>query len=106
MLRDSRFVFGRGGMVTVAVSYVFCIPIYRLCIANKFFVQLIVLARTLFYKSSDILRELQADTVALIAIPYVMEVLGTPVAQFPERRLVDFVVAPALGAICFLSAKD
>lgn len=69
-------------------------------------VALIVLARTLFYKSSDILRELQADAVALIAIPYVMEVLGTPVAQFPERRLVDFLVAPALGAICFLLAKD
>lgn len=85
VLKDSRFVFGRGGMVTVA---------------------LIVLARTLFYKSSDILRELQADAVALIAIPYVMEVLGTPVAQFPERRLVDFLVAPALGAICFLLAKD
>jgi len=85
VLKDSRFVFGRGGMVTVA---------------------LITLARTWLYKSDALLRELQADAVTLIAIPYVMEVLGTPVAQFPGRRFVDFLIAPALGALCFLTAKD
>lgn len=64
------------------------------------------MARTWFYKSDALLRELQADAVTLIAIPYVMEVLGTPVAQFPERRFVDFLIAPALGALCLLIAKD
>ncbi|KIK01469.1 hypothetical protein K443DRAFT_678331 [Laccaria amethystina LaAM-08-1] len=85
VLKDSRFVLGRGGMVTNA---------------------LIKLARIWFYKSDALLRELQADSVTLIAIPYVMEVLGTPVVQFPGRRFVDFLIAPALGALCFLTVKD
>ncbi|EDR14545.1 uncharacterized protein LACBIDRAFT_292004 [Laccaria bicolor S238N-H82] len=84
VLKDSRFVLGRGGMVANA---------------------LIILARIWFYKSDAFLRELQADAVTLVAIPYVMEVLGTPVAQFPERRFVDFL-APAFGALCFFAAKD
>lgn len=84
VLKDSRFVFGRGGMITVA---------------------LIVLARTLFYHSPDLLLNLQADAVVLIAIPYVMEVLGAPVAHFPEKRLVDFSIS-ALGTACFLAARE
>lgn len=85
VLKDSRFVFGRGGMITVA---------------------LIVLARTLFYHSPTLLLKLRADAVALVVIPYVMEIFGAPVAHFPERRLVDFLIAPALGAVCFLVAKE
>ncbi|KIJ92250.1 hypothetical protein K443DRAFT_113859 [Laccaria amethystina LaAM-08-1] len=85
VLIDSRFVFGRGGMITVA---------------------LIVLTRTLFYHSPDLLLKLRADAVALVVIPYVMEIFGAPVAQFTERRLMDFSIAPALGAACFLAAKE
>ncbi|KIJ91639.1 hypothetical protein K443DRAFT_114773 [Laccaria amethystina LaAM-08-1] len=84
VLKDSRFVLGRGGMITVA---------------------LIVLTRTLFYHSPDFLLKLRADAVALVVIPYVMEIFGAPVAQFSERHLMDFSIAPALGAACFLAAK-
>jgi len=65
-----------------------------------------VLARTLCYNSPALLLKLRADAVALVVIPYVMEILEAPVAHFPERRLVDFLIAPTLGTACFLAAKE
>ncbi|KAF9466064.1 hypothetical protein BDZ94DRAFT_1252012 [Collybia nuda] len=83
ILNDPRFMYGRGAMAAWA---------------------LILLFRLVFQEFSFASGEIQADSVVLISIPLVMELFHTPSAHLPERILLDWVIIPGLGLLCFLGS--
>lgn len=46
----------------------------------------------------------RSDAVALIVAPYVIYLIKTPIPYAPEIPWLDLIVAPTLGAICWLGA--
>ncbi|TFK39776.1 hypothetical protein BDQ12DRAFT_510666 [Crucibulum laeve] len=88
VFQDTRFIFGRAGMLLTA------------------FVHLLRLASA--PSSALVIGELQADALLLISIPYVMGLLNTPptAQDFPQRLLWDSLIAPALGFVCFVGARQ
>ncbi|KAJ7914366.1 hypothetical protein B0H13DRAFT_2659274 [Mycena leptocephala] len=79
---DSRFLLGRGGM--------FAAPI------------MVMLRAITLRNSAVVFREVQADGLTLVVLPFILPIIGTPGA-WEENAIFDLLVAPMLGMVVFLT---
>ncbi|KAJ7282933.1 hypothetical protein C8J57DRAFT_1499891 [Mycena rebaudengoi] len=82
LLSDPRFMIGRGGMFVAAI---------------------VTIAHALGQPPSTVSREIQADGLTLLALPFILQLIGTPGAS-NENAVLDLLVEPVLGVACFLTA--
>jgi hypothetical protein len=100
LMKDPRFMLGRGGMFVMAVRRATPLPAANSDIRN--YLEMTTLARALLDKSPTMLRELQADGLTLLALPFILRLIKTPGAA-GENAVLDLLVEPILGLVCFLT---
>lgn len=62
-----------------------------------------MLFRLPFRNKSGLLKKYQADALILIIVPYLLDFYA-PATNFKERVIIDRIILPALGALCFVGS--
>lgn len=65
--------------------------------------QIMVMLRAITLRNSAVVfREVQADGLTLVVLPFILPIIGTPGA-WEENAIFDLLVAPMLGIVVFLT---